>query len=194
MKIGLLTLVIVFIAGGLFYLQNKAITSPTSLTSQPLVNISPSLEVKNDKLKTYTSKDLKISFKYPKDWNIDDRYQMILITNYATSLNRDDKPSDEQLEILMKSFSGCHETIEENLKDPACGEGGKSVKKNQILSKETKQINDGTFYKYIVQTPNTKLTFYLIEKGDRVLQISKQPDPSQFEKEFEDIINSIEFI
>jgi hypothetical protein len=165
----------------------QAATLPTNQVQQKEIN-------NNDQLKSYTSKDLKISFKYPKDWYIDDRYQMILITNYNTNLNKDDKPTNDQIELLISNFNGCHDTLEENLIDPACGEGGPTVAKNKILSKETSQTKESTFYKYVVQTPNSTLTYYLLKNNDKVLQIEKHPDPSQFDKEFEEIINSIEFL
>jgi len=152
-------------------------------------------QIQNAKFKTHTSQDLKISFRHPRDWYIDDRYRKVLITNYETNLNRDDKPSNNQIEILVDEFSGCHPDIEENLKDPACGEGGPSVAKNKIISKEIKQTKEGAFYRYIINTPKgNEWTYYLLEKGDKILQISKQPDPSQFEKEFDDIVESITFL
>lgn len=142
----------------------------------------------------YTSQDLNISFNYPKDWHIDDRDMNLLLTNYPSSLNKDLKPTDNQLELFMSSFSGCHPTVEENLKDPGCGEGGPSVKPNEIISKDYRQTAGGIFYKYTVKTPNTQLTFYLLQNGDRVLQLSKQPDPSEFETEFDQIVDSIKFL
>ena len=148
-----------------------------------------------DNLQNYTSKDLKISFKYPKNWFMDDRYQTILLTNYKTSQNEDMKPTSLQIDIMISKFSGCHPELEENLKDQACGEGGKTVTNNQILSKEMKQISGGTYYKYGIKTPkNNILTYYIIQKDNRILEISKKPDPSQFEKEFEELINSIQFL
>lgn len=154
--------------------------------------------VKQNSIKTHVSQDLKISFQYPKDWNIDDRYHTVLLTNYVTSMNRNDHPNSNQIEIMIDRFNvGCHESIEENLKDPACGEGGPTVKPNEIVSKETLQKPGGTFYKYIIKYPSGKQqTFYLLQKTgtDKILQISKEPDPSQFEKEFDEIINSIKFL
>lgn len=144
----------------------------------------------------HVSKDLKISLSYPSNWYVDDRYQSILLSDYKTSQNRNDNPSVNQIEVYLSEFSaGCHSSIEENLKDPACGEGGPTVQANQIITKESRAVQGGTFYKYVIQSPsNNESTYYLIEHGDRVLQISKEPDPSQHEEEFEDIINSIKFL
>ena len=177
--------------GAVLYFKTTPNTTkifPQTMKSTPVSNVD------NLNLKNYTSKDLKISFQYPKDWYLDDRYLMILLTNYETNLNRDDTPVNNQVEILISNFKGCHDTIEENLMDPACGEGGPSVPKNKILSKETRQTKGGTFYKYIVESPNKNFTYYLFEKGDKVLQIEKLPDPSKFEKEFEEIVSAIKFL
>lgn len=154
-------------------------------------------QIQNSKFKTHTSQDLKISFQYPEGWYVDDRYFMILLANYETNLNRDDKPSSNQIEILVDEFSGCHLDIEENLKDPACGEGGPSVQMNKIFSKDVSHKKGGTFYTYVVLSPDgKKLTYYLLQKNNSgtILQISKQPDPSQFEKQFEELVNSIRFL
>ncbi len=143
----------------------------------------------------HVSKDLKISLSYPRGWYVDDRYHSILLTDYKTNQNKNDKPTLNQIEVNIDNFNaGCHTSIEENLKDPACGEGGPQVKPNEIIFKEVKQISDAIYYKYIVKSPSgNQFTFYLLEKGDRVMQISKKPDPSQHEKEFEEIVSSIRF-
>lgn len=146
------------------------------------------------KYKSYTSKDLKISFKYPANWYINEKDFDLMLTTFVTRFGRNDQPTKDQLKIFINNFIGCFEKIEENLIDPACGEGGSKVKKNEIISKEMKTVKGGTFYKYLVKTPSATLTYYLLENKDRVLQISKQPDPSNFEKEFDEIIESIEFI
>lgn len=154
--------------------------------------------VKQNSVKTHVSNDLKISFQYPKDWHIDDRYYFVLLTNYLTNLNKNDRPSAKQIEITFHKYSGgCHETLEENLKDPACGEGGPSVKPNKIVSKESTQISGGIFYKYVIEYPSGKQqTFYLLQQTgtDKILQISKEPDPSKFETEFNEIISSVKFL
>ena len=139
------------------------------------------------------SQDLKISLSYPRGWYIDDRYHSILLTDYKTNLNRDDKPSNNQIEIYIREFSNCFPSLEEDLKYPACGQR-KDGQPNNIISKETKQVPGGTFYKYITKSPeNKEFVYYFLERGDRLLQISKEPDPSKFEKEFKEIINSIRF-
>ncbi len=171
---------IILIGGGLLYWKGSYIPNAQ-------VSISSSVQ-------SYTSKDLKISFQYLKGWYVDDRYQRILLTTYKTSLNENVSPSPSEVELLISEFSYCFKTIEEDLIKPACGQGGpKSY--NTIVSKQSKVVDGGTFYTYTVKSPNGKISaYYLLQNGDRILQISKQPDPSQFEKEFEDIINSIKFI
>ncbi len=147
----------------------------------------------SSKTTNYTSQALKISFQYPKDWYVDEKDYSILLTSYKTRIGENMQPTNNQVRLDIDRFSGCHISIEENLKDPACGEGGPS-KKSQILSKETRQTPGGTFYKYLILSSNgNKFTYYLLQKGDKILQISKKPDPSQFKKEFDQIINSIEF-
>ena len=142
----------------------------------------------------YLSKDLKISLSYPKGWFIQEKDFNILLASYETRIGQNSRPNTNQIKIFIDNFSGCHPTIEENLKDPACGEGGPEIKPNEIISKEMKETSDATFYKYVVKSPSgNQFTFYLLENGDRVIQISKEPDPSQYEKEFEEIINSIKF-
>lgn len=142
----------------------------------------------------HVSSDLKISLEYPSGWYIDDRYQSILLTSYKTSQNKNDHPSAEQIEIYIREFSNCFSSIEEDLQYPACGER-KEGDPNKITFKEKKAVSGGEFYKYITRTPtNEELVYYLLERGDRLLRISKQPDPSQFEKEFEEIVNSIKFL
>lgn len=199
MKKGNTLIIVAIIAlvtiGAALYFKYFTVNPNISVPSQDNYSSTPKPgETTTNNLKNYTSQALKISFNYPKEWYLDDRYQRLLITNYVTNLNRDDKPSDEQIELLISYFTGCHKTIEENLIDPACGEGGPEVKKNKILSKEMRETKGGTFYKYIVEFPNEKFTYYLLEKMDEVIKISKHPDPSQFEKEFEEIVNSIEFL
>ncbi|MEK7534725.1 MAG: PsbP-related protein [Patescibacteria group bacterium] len=149
--------------------------------------------IQNDQLKTHISQDLKISFQYPKDWYVDDRYRSILLTNYVTNLNRDDHPNLNQIEIIIDETSLCQDSIEKNLIYGGCGENQKIL--NKILNKQTQNLSAGIFSKYTVQYPNnSQNTIYYLQKDDQVLQISKQPDPSRFEKEFEELVNSIEFL
>lgn len=169
----LLVIMVVVVALGLFlYIQN----SQSSTVS-------------------YASKDLKISLNYPKPWYIQEKDLDIMISSYNTRIGENSRPNSNQIKIFVDKFNaGCHPAIEENLKDPACGEGGPQVKPNEITSKEVKQVRGGTFFKYIVESPNgDKFTFYLLENNKRVLNISKKPDPSKFEEEFEEIVDSIRF-
>ncbi len=144
----------------------------------------------------YLSTDLKITLSYPGEWYIQEKDYSILISSYRTRIGENSRPSNDQAKIFIDNFNnGCHPTIEENLKDPGCGEGGPNIKPNEIFSKKVNQTPDGVFYKYITETPNgQRNTYYLLEKGDRILKISKEPDPSDYEKEFEEIINSIKFM
>ncbi|MBI2621843.1 MAG: hypothetical protein HYW63_04355 [Candidatus Levybacteria bacterium] len=143
----------------------------------------------------HVSEDLKISLNYPRGWYIDEKDYDILLASYQTQIGDNSRPNSEQIKIFINKFNiGCHQDIEKDLMDPACGEGGPSVKPNEIISKEMKQFSGGAFYKYIIESPSgNQHTFYLLENSDRVLQISKEPDPSQHEIEFEEIINSIRF-
>lgn len=156
--------------------------------------LRPSLS-QQGQLKSHTSEDLKISFTYPKDWYIYDKNFDVFITSYFTNHNEGKKPEHNQIEVGISNPGGCHEDVEENLIDPACGEGGSKVKPNKIIVKEVNQKQSGSFYKYIVEYPSgEKQTFYFFKSGDKILQISKEPDSSQFEKEFEEIVNSISFL
>lgn len=149
----------------------------------------------SDSYLTHANDDFKILFNYPKDWYIDEKNFDILISSYPTYIGENSKPSLDQIKISIDGFSGCHPTIEENLKDPACGEGGPGVSLNEILSKDMRITEGGTFYKYVILTPNgEEFTFYILENEDTVLSISKQPDPSLHEEEFEKIVNSIRFL
>jgi len=142
----------------------------------------------------HVSTDLEISLEYPRGWYVQEKDFNILLSSYETLIGQNSRPNADQIKIFIDNFSGCHPTIEENLKDPACGEGGTGVKPNEIISKEMKKLPGGTFYKYVIGSPSgNQFTFYLLENGDRVLQISKEPDPSQYEKEFEEIVSSIKF-
>lgn len=142
--------------------------------------------------KKYTSQALKISFEYPKDWYVDDRYQMVLLTNYQTDLNRNDKPKEDQIKILISNFSNCFPTLEGDLVNPACGQG---KIKNTIISKEVRQTSGGEFIKYMLDSVDeTQRVQYFFRKEETILDIEKNPDPSQFEKEFDQIVSSIDFL
>lgn len=182
----LLILLIASIFGFLVFLKTNSTKIPSTVSLNAINQ--------NANVNTYTSQNLKISFKYPQNWYIEDEHPFLLVSNFKSSLHKNVKLQSNQIEVLISNFNGCHKTIEENLIDPACGEGGLTVAKNKIMSKDVRQTPGGTFYKYMVQTPNNQFTYYLLEKEGRVLQIEKKPDPSQFGKEFEDIVNSIRFI
>lgn len=146
-------------------------------------------------IKKYTSSDLKITLEYPDSWFVNEKDFDLMISSFLTKFGTNDQPKNDQIKLFVNNFNGCFETIDKNLVDPACGEGGSDVKPNEIVSKETEDLNGGKFHKYLVKYPSGKeQKFYFLEKGDRILQIDKNPDPSVFDKEFEDIIKSIKFI
>ena len=157
---------------------------------------SKEASVSSELSKKYSSKDLKISFEYPDKWFLEEKYYFIMLTSYKSKINSNQQPIQGQVEIDIHNFNGgCHETIDENLKDPACGEGGPNVKPNEILSKETEDLNGVKLHKYLIKYPSGKeQKFYFLEKGDRILQIDKNPDPSMLDKEFMDIVKSIKFL
>jgi|SRR3990167_10223954 len=194
-KIVLVLILILLLSGTAVYFLLPGFKSQNYTESEP--GYSTTTPVKNETeggTKDYKSEDLKISFNYPSKWIIDERYLEVLIANFKTSLNSNKEPKKDEIQIIIHRARGCHKTIDENLKDPACGEGGPSVKPNEILSKETEDIDGIKFHKYLVKYSNGKeQRFYFLEKGDRVLQIDKDPDPSMFEKEFEEIVKSIKF-
>lgn len=125
---------------------------------------------------------------------MDEKNYSILIASYNTKIGENRVPTFEEIKIFIDSYAGCHNALDENLIDPGCGEGGSAVTKNEIISKETRETPSGTFLRYIIQTPKNKLIYNFFQKDTKTLQISKSPDPSPFEKEFEDIINSLRFL
>lgn len=186
--------VVILLGTATFLIKSNIFRNYSPKTSFETKDSFEKENVNVDPTQIYTSKDLKISFAYPENWYVDEKDYDIMITSYQTVIGENKSPNPNEIKIFIDNFNGCHKTIEENLIDPACGEGGTKVEKNKILSKEMRQANDGTFYKYKVQTPNTQFTYYLLQKSDKVLQIEKHPDPSQFEKEFEQIVNAIKFL
>ncbi|MEK7534008.1 MAG: hypothetical protein AAB600_01595 [Patescibacteria group bacterium] len=142
---------------------------------------------------TYTSQDLKISFEYPRDWHVDEKDRSILIVSYATRIGKGSTPNKNQIKMFINSASLCQKSLDEDVLLGGCGEGENT--KNEILSKDIKKAPSGLFIIYKIKYPTGQMdTFYYLQHYDTILQISKQPDPSQFEKEFEDIINSIRFL
>lgn len=139
----------------------------------------------------HVSEDLKISLDYPKGWYVDDKNYSIIIKSYQISTSENSEFS-KHLKIDIDKISLCQETIEKNLIYGGCGENQEVL--NKIISKDMKGTTDGILYKFTIQYPdNSQKTLYYIQNGERILQISKQPDPSQHEQEFEEIIESIRF-
>lgn len=182
----LLFLLTVVFVGLAFFLKTPSIQNPKPITLSAIKS--------SNNLNTYISKDLKISLEYLKGWFVEDEYPFVLISNFKSSLHNNFQLKDDQIEILLWNKSLCQDTIEKNLIYGGCGENQKVL--NVILNKEVKIIPSGnTYYKFLVQYPDKSETWsYYLGKGEKVLQISKKPDPSQFEKEFEDLVNSILFI
>ncbi len=184
--------VIVFISIILLVLILWKLTDkPTTVTNQQKIE-------KTVMYKAYISKDLQISFNYPTNWYINEKDRSIMLTSYKSTIGENSRPDKNQIKMFIDEYGGgCHQIIEENLKDPACGEGGPSSPLNKIVSKDVAEKTGGTFYKYVIEYPNEQQgIFYLLQKkgSDKILQISKEPDSSQYEKEFEEIVGSITFL
>lgn len=180
----LLILLITAILGFLVFLKINSSKVPISNT--------PSTKNQDANVNTYTSKDLKISFKYQKNWYLDEKGRSVLITSYATNIGDNKLPSINQIKIDIDPIALCQQSIEENLIHGGCGENQKVT--NKILNEENKLSPDINRYKFTLEFPDkSKKTLYYVEKNNKFIQISKTPDPSQFEKEFEDLVNSIRF-
>lgn len=180
-------LVTIVIIGAVLLFKSNLIQPQTYQQTQ-----NPSPITNNADLLDYTSKDLKISFKYPKDWYVDEKDYNIIITSFKTKIGEGKAPSEGQIKIVVDNYSGCFPTLEEDLINPACGQG---KVKNKIFSKETKQTSGGEFLKYTLDSyDENQRVQYFFQKGDKILDIEKHPDPSQFEKEFEQIVNAIKFL
>lgn len=176
--------------------QNKKINKILLILALLILLIGGLLYFKNSRSEyvNHSSKDLKISLSYPKGWFIDDRYYSILLTSYETNQNNNTQPFLNQIEIQMDEFSKCFPSVEEDLMNPACGER-KAEGPDKIIDKVARKTPGGVFYKYVTETPNgQKNIYYLLENDDRILKISRDPDPSNYDKEFEEIINSIRFL
>lgn len=184
-----LLLFVVLAVGAFFLFKPKLPSNQIQPYTQPQAEKQG--KAKAD-LQKYTSKDLKISFNYPQDWYIEEGYPFILIASFQTSFQKDITPKENQIEIIIKEFSGCFPTLEEDLIDPACGQG---EVENKIISKDVRQTPGGEFLKYTLDSydENQKIQ-YFFQKDGKILDIEKRPDPSQFEKEFEEIVNSIRFL
>lgn len=141
----------------------------------------------------HVSKDLKISLSYPKGWYIDDRYRSILLTNYQTNQNRDDKPTESQIRVMISNASLCQQSLDQEVLRGGCREGEDT--ENQILAKKVKNLQSGSFITYRIRYPiGQEDIWYYLQSQNRIIQISKEPDPSKYEKEFEEIVNSIRFL
>lgn len=181
-----LSLVLLLVGFG-FY-QSSFISSRKEVPS-----ISPTIAPVRQE-KTYTSKVLGISFSYPKEWYVTDIGYRAIITNYSFTTSIDYRPNNNELEIQISEYSLCQATLDQDIVFWGCGEGEQVA--NVILEKKTKELSDGILFSdYLIFYPqsNIRQRQYYLQKGDRILQIDKAPDPSRFEKEFEEIINSIVF-
>lgn len=185
-NIFLIFLLAVPVIGFVVFLTPQSNITPNSATS--------SSTKKDNNLTTYTSKDLKISFEYPANWYLDEKDLEIMITSYKTKIGENKIPKDEEFKLFLSMTSLCQDSLEKNLIYGGCGENQKVL--NVIQKKEISALSSGnTFYKLLVKYPDkSEIWSYYLEKGDKILQISKTPDPSQFEKEFEDLVNSVKFL
>jgi len=183
-----LVFAVVFTAIIIFFIKFKS-----GLIPPPSQNSQSSTETSD--FKSYTSQDLGISFKYPKDWFVNEKDYEIMLTSYETEFGENRSPGNNQLKMFINMFSNCFPDYEKDLIYPGCGEGGEASK-NTIISKEGRPVQAGTFYKYVVRTPrNDEFVYYILYKDDKnIFQVEKHPDPSQFEKEFEEIVNSIKIL
>ncbi len=177
----LLIAVVIIVIGSFVFLKTTRISNST-------------LTIKQEKLThQYTSNAINISFQYPQGWYVDEKNKKTVVTSYSSQIGDGIEPTERELRITIITASLCQPTLDEDVLKGGCGEEMHS--RNTILSKSTKEYSGGTFITYAIQySTGEKDTFYYLQKGDRILQISKQPDPSQFENEFEKIISSIEFL
>ena len=145
--------------------------------------------------KTYVGTDLKISFNYPASWYVDNKVFDVMVTSYPTVIGDNKTPNPDQIKIFIDPYSSCYPAYEDDLIYPGCGEGGEASK-NTIVSKEGRLVQAGTFYKYVVKTPrDQQFVYYILYKDAKhILQIEKPPDPSQYESEFNAIVDSIKFL
>lgn len=141
----------------------------------------------------YVSEKLALSYRYPKDWVIQEKDLSIYIVSSNNDEELNDASKRAKVEIYIKDANLCQSTIDEEFEKGGCGEVS-GISKDRI-NRNTYNLKSGILYKYIISyTQNPQQTFYYLEKGDRLLQISKEPDPSEYDQEFEEIINSIKFL
>lgn len=145
------------------------------------------------KYKTYQSNDLKIIFNYPVKWYMQEKNREVMITSYETTMGDNLKPTSSQVKIFIDNASLCQPTLDQEIALGGCGEGLNT--KNEILSKIVEKVPAGDFVSYAIKYPTGQdATLYYLKQKDRILHISKKPDPSVFEKDFKDIIYSIRFL
>jgi len=148
--------------------------------------------------KSYTSLDLMIKFEYPKTWYLNERFNDIIITTYNyLPGGKNPTPTSEQLLLFIHQYFLCFPTIEENLIDNSCGERGSEYRRT-IVSKESRVAAGGTFYKYLVKLSDAEggkiITYYFLKKRDQILLLELQSGLSKYQKEFDNLVDSIEFL
>jgi hypothetical protein len=187
-KINILLIVSVFIgviilSGLLFFSLRKG---------PPIRELSFPLESKQ--YQEYSSKNLKISFMYPQSWYLTESYSDVVVTNYPYTPHNNYMPKSDEIKIEISEAVLCNETLDQDIISWGCGEGNQVA--NTILDKETRKIKSGTFLLYTVLSPQTgkKQRLYYLQNGKRFLQISKRPDSSKFDNEFEILISSIKLL
>lgn len=189
-KISNKTIIAIIVVVMSIFIFFNAITNNNS--SRTKIDESINNQIKSEK--THISRDLRIKFKYPKDWFIDDRYGMILLANYKTDLNKKSIKKLGNVVINIFNEELCDMSMDEQVRIGGCYAEG-NWRPTEIIDKQISELSSGGFYKYTIKHPQgEKQIIYYLQNGNKMLKISKEPDPSEFDQEFEDIIRSIQFL
>lgn len=149
---------------------------------------------KENNLTKYVSEDLNIKLDYPSSFFIKDLGYRILITNYELIKNINYRPRQDEIEIQISIHNNCKISLDEEMRIGNCFAEGNFIP-NEILSKQVKELTYTTLFIYTIKQPSSpQRTRYILKSGDKMIEISKSPDPSLFENEFEEIISSITFL
>lgn len=142
---------------------------------------------------TYTSKELNIAFTYPDNLFVKALSDRIIITNYKLGATNNYRPQEYEIEIQIAVID-CGIELDEQVRLNGCGAQA-NWKPTKILHKEVEELSSGTLSTYIILPPSSpEAVRYFLQKENQVLEISKEPRDSYFEKEFSQIINSITFL
>lgn len=131
---------------------------------------------------------------YPHSWYLNESYSDVVVTNYPYTPHNNYIPQSDDIKIEMSEVVFCSETLDQDIISWGCGEGNQVA--NTILDKKIRKVKGGTFLLYTVLSPQTgrEQRLYYLQNDKRLLQISKRPDSSKFDKEFELLISSITFL